>query len=124
MQFELYTIFEYELTLPGVITNIENDYNSSYDNSAFGTTQSVTIIGTAFDGPVGIPTPISVPEQAKYIFGDSYDSKTRREASLVAEIYDAWDKGCRTIYAVRLSGKEIYKDYEFAIESDLRLELE
>ena len=115
------TIFEDELTLPGVITNIENDYNSSYDNSAFGTTQSVTIIGTAFDGPVGIPTPISVPEQAKYIFGDSYDSKTRREASLVAEIYDAWDKGCRTIYAVRLSGKEIYKDYEFAIESDLRL---
>lgn len=115
------TIFEDELTLPGVITNIENDYNSSYDQSAFGTTQSVTIIGTAFDGPVGIPTPIAVPEQAKYIFGDSYDAKTRREASLVAEIYDAWDKGCRTIYAVRLSGKEIYKDYEFAIESDLRL---
>lgn len=115
------TIFEDELTLPGVITNIENDYNSNYDNSAFGSTQSVTIIGTAFDGPVGIPTPIAVPEQAKYIFGDSYDAKTRREASLVAEIYDAWDKGCRTIYAVRLSGKEIYKDYEFAIESDLRL---
>lgn len=115
------TIFEDELTLPGVITNIENDYNSSYDQSAFGTTQSVTIIGTAFDGPVGVPTPIAVPEQAKYIFGDSYDAKTRREASLVAEIYDAWDKGCRTIYAVRLSGKEIYKDYEFAIESDLRL---
>lgn len=115
------TIFEDDITLPGVITNIENDYNSSYDESAFGSTQSVTIIGTAFDGPVGVPTPIAVPEQAKYIFGDSYDARTRREASLVPEIYDAWDKGCRTIYAVRLSGKEIYKDYEFAIETDLRL---
>lgn len=115
------TIFEDELTLPGVITNIENDYNASYDGNEFGTTGSVTIIGTAFDGPVGTPTAVISPEQAKYIFGDSYDSKTRREASLVAEIYDAWNKGCRTIYAVRISGKEIYKDYEFAVETDLRL---
>lgn len=115
------TIFEDELTLPGVITNILNDYTSEYDQSQFGTTQSVTIIGTAFDGPVGVPTKISVPEQAKYIFGDSYDPKTRREASLVPNIYDAWDKGCRTIYAVRVSGKDIYKDYDFAIETDLRL---
>ena len=40
---------------------------------------------------------------------------------LVPEIYDAWERGCRTIYAVRLSGKDMYKDYELAIESDLML---
>ena len=114
-------IFDNDLVLPGVITEIIPDYTQDYDTSAFGTTESVTIIGTAFNGPVGKVVPIYSPEHAKYIFGDSFDSATRREASLVAEIYDAWDKGCRTIYAVRVSGKEIYKDFKFATETKLKL---
>lgn len=114
-------IFDNDLILPGVITEIIPDYTQDYDTSAFGTTESVTIIGTAFNGPVGLVVPIYSPEHAKYIFGDSFDATTRREASLVAEIYDAWDKGCRTIYAVRVSGKEIYKDYKFATETKLKL---
>ena len=114
-------IFDNDLILPGVITEIIPDYSQDYDTSAFGTTESVTIIGTAFNGPVGVVVPIYSPEHAKYIFGDSFDSATRREASLVAEIYDAWDKGCRTIYAVRVSGKEIYKDFKFATETKLKL---
>lgn len=114
-------IFDNELILPGVITEIIPDYAQDYDTSAFGTTESVTIIGTAFNGPVGRVTPIFSPEHAKYIFGDSFDPKTRREASLVAEVYDAWDRGCRTIYAIRVSGKEIYKDYSFATETKLKL---
>ena len=115
------SIFDDELILPGVITEVVNDYNAGYDTSEFGTTDAVTIIGTAFNGPVGIPIPIFSPEYAKQAFGGSFDSLTRREASLVPEIYDAWDRGCRTIYAIRVSGKEMYKDYEFAIESNLRL---
>ncbi|MEG1494734.1 MAG: hypothetical protein RR406_00320 [Bacilli bacterium] len=114
-------IFDNDLILPGVITEIIPDYAQDYDTSAFGTTESVTIIGTAFNGPVGVVVPIYSPEHAKYIFGDSFDSATRREASLVAEVYDAWDKGCRTIYAVRVSGKEISKDYNFATETKLKL---
>ena len=114
-------IFDNDLILPGVITEIIPDYAQDYDTSAFGTTESVTIIGTAFNGPVGRVTPIFSPEHAKYIFGDSFDPKTRREASLVAEIYDAWERGCRTIYAIRVSGKEIYKDYSFATETKLKL---
>ena len=114
-------IFDNDLILPRVITEIIPDYAQDYDTSAFGSTESVTIIGTAFNGPVGMVVPIYSPEHAKYIFGDSFDSATRREASLVAEIYDAWDKGCRTIYAVRVSGKEIYKDYKFATETKLKL---
>lgn len=117
-------IFENELTLPGVITEVINDYPSSgYDTSLWGTTESVTIIGTAFNGPVGKVVKIFSKEMAKYIFGDSFDPATKREASLVAEIYDAWDRGCRTIYAVRISGKEMYKDYELATESKLKLRL-
>ena len=115
------SIFDDELILPGVITEVINDYNAGYDTSEFGTTDAVTIIGTAFNGPVGVPIPIFSPEYAKQAFGGSFDSATRREASLVPEIYDAWDRGCRTIYAIRVSGKEMYKDYEFAIETELRL---
>ena len=70
---------------------------------------------------MGRVTPIFSPEHAKYIFGDSFDPTTRREASLVAEIYDAWERGCRTIYGIRVSGKEIYKDYSFATETKLKL---
>lgn len=114
-------IFDNDLILPGVITEIIPDYAQDYDTSEFGTTESVTIIGTAFNGPVGRVTPIFSPEHAKYIFGDSFDSTTRREASLVAEVYDAWERGCRTIYGIRVSGKEIYKDYSFATETKLKL---
>lgn len=114
-------IFDNDLILPGVITEVIPDYTQDYDTSKFGTTESVTIIGTAFNGPVGKVVPIFSPEHAKYIFGDSFDPKTRREASLVAEIYDAWDRGCRTIYAIRVSGKEIYKDYKLATETKLKL---
>ena len=115
------SIFDDELILPGVITEVVNDYNAGYDTSEFGTTDAVTIVGTAFNGPVGVPIPVFSPEYAKQAFGGSFDSKTRREASLVPEIYDAWDRGCRTIYAIRVSGKEMYKDFEFAIETNLKL---
>ena len=117
------TLFDDELTLPGVITQVVPDYSSGYDTSAWGTTESVTIIGTAFNGPVGKPVQIATPEQAKYIFGDSFDTATKREATLVAEVYDAWQRGCRTIYAVRVSGDEMYKDYDLAVESNLKLRI-
>lgn len=115
------TLFENELVLPGVITEILPSYSDGYDTSLFGTTESMVIIGTAFNGPVGRAIPVYSPEHAKYIFGDSFDSKTRREATLVPEIYNAWDRGCRTIYAMRISGKEMYKDYNLATESKLKL---
>ena len=114
-------VFDSELTLPGVITEILPKTVKSGAGSDFGTTESVTIIGTAFNGPVGDPTPIGSPEQAIYYFGDSFDPATKREATLVPEIQDAFDRGCRTIYAVRIGGKEMYKDFDFAIESNLKL---
>lgn len=116
-------VFDNELILPGTITEIVSDYSYGYDTSLFGTTDSVTIMGTAFNGPVGKPVEIYSPEHARYIFGETYDNKTRREATLVAEIQDAWDRGCRTIYAVRLSGKEIYKDFALIPETKLSLRI-
>ena len=114
-------VFDSELTLPGVITEILPITIKASAGSEFGTTEAVTIIGTAFNGPVGDPTPIGSPEQAIYYFGDSFDSATKREATLVPEIQDAYDRGCRTIYAVRVGGKEMYKDFDLAVESNLKL---
>ena len=115
------TIFDEEMNLPGVITQVEADYSYGYDTSLWGTTESVAVIGTAFNGPVGVPTPIYSPEHASYVFGSVYDATTRLEASLVAGIQDAWARGCRTIYAVRVGGKDLYKDFDLRIESEYRL---
>lgn len=116
-------LFENEMILPGVITEIVSDYSYGYDTSKFGTTDSITIIGTAFNGPVGRPTEVYSPEHAKYIFGNTYDYKTKREATLVAEVLDAWDRGCRTIYAIRVSGKPMHKDFQLATESNHKLRI-
>jgi hypothetical protein len=114
-------IFDKEVYLPGVVTEIEADYSFGYDTSLFGTTDSEVIIGTAFDGPVGQIVPVYSPEHGAYTFGKSYDSKTKQEASLVAGIQDAWERGCRTIYAVRIGGVDLYKDFDFAVDLNMKL---
>jgi hypothetical protein len=114
-------IFDEDIKLPGVVTEIINEYATGYDTSLFGTTDEVLIIGTAFNGPVGKVVPIYNPEYARYMYGQAYDAETRREAYLVSAIQDAWDRGCRTIYGCRVSGKEIYKDYQLMTDTNLKL---
>lgn len=118
------SIFNYDNNLPGVITEIDSHLSSEYDTSLFGTTDGVCIIGTAFDGPVGLPTPVYSVEHGIYLFGSAYDSKTRHEASIVAGIQEAWNKGCRTIYAMRINGIDVYKDFEFATNTGLKLRIQ
>ena len=79
-------VFDQELILPGVITDIISDYSSGYDTSNFGTTDSVTILGTAFNGPVGKPIKIYSPEHANYVFGSTFDFKTTSLSLLDAHI--------------------------------------
>lgn len=116
-------IFEDDITLPGVITHVEADYSFGYDTSLFGTTDSEIIIGTAFNGPVGVLTPVYSVEHAIYMFGQPYDSKKRQEVTLVAGIQDAWDRGCRTIYACRIGGIDMYKDFNLKVDSKYKLRL-
>lgn len=115
------TVFSTEDNLPGVYMDVANDRAASYDTSQFGTTDSVVVIGTAFDGPTGLVVPVYSPEHGRYVFGKSYDSAKRREATLVAGIQDAWDRGCRTIYACRLGGKSLHKDFKLAIDNGFKL---
>ena len=117
------SIFSNEDYLPGVVTEIESVYANEYDTSLFGTTDSVVIIGTAFDGPTGEIVPVYSTTHAAYLFGKSYDAITRKETDLVAGIQDAWDQGCRTIYAFRINGIEMYKDFKFAIDTDCKLRI-
>ena len=115
------SLFDNDIVLPGVVTEIISDYSSGYDTSLFGTTDSVLVVGTAFNGPVGKVVEIYSPEHAQYIFGQVYNSTTRKETTLVSNILDTWGRGCRTIYACRLSGKDIYKDYQLAVDTNLKL---
>lgn len=116
-------LIDNETFLPGVITEVESDYSYGYDSSQFGTTDSIVIIGTAFSGPVGKPIEIYSPEHARYIFGGAYSSKSKVEASLVPAIEDAYQRGARTIYAMRVSGTPVSKDFEFALDNNLRLRI-
>ncbi len=115
------SIFENEDYLPGVVTEIESTYAADYDTSLWGTTDSVVVIGTAFDGPTGIITPVYSKTHAAYLFGKSYDAVTRHECDLVAGIADAWDRGCRTIYAFRVNGIEMQKDFRLKVDSPYKL---
>lgn len=102
----------FNTNLPGSSIQVIDEYNTTtYDTSLFGTTESVLVIGTAFDGPVGKEIAIYNPDQAKYIFGGTYDAVAKRSASLVAYIQDLYEKGARTIYAMRVGGKDIQKVY-------------
>lgn len=107
--------------LPGVFTEVVTQYGEDYDMSQFGTGDSICVIGTAFDGPVGKQVKIYSPAHGRYIFGAAFNAKTRKEATLTAGIQDAWDRGCRTIYAVRIGGKEIFKDFQLSTDSNFKL---
>lgn len=118
------SIFNHDNNLPGVVTEIDSHLSSEYDTSLFGTTDSVCVIGTAFDGPVGLAAPVYSVEHAIYVYGKPYDAKTRRESSLVAGIQEAWNKGCRTIYAMRINGVEMKKDFDFCSNKGFKLRVQ
>ena len=114
------SIFENDYDLPGVYTEVLPDYSYGYDTSLFGTTDPVLIIGTAFNGPSGEVMEVYSKEHGSYIFGKAYDSEKQLESNLVAGIHDAWDRGCRTIYACRVGGKDLYKDFNLRVDTKFK----
>lgn len=115
------SMFEEKNLLPGVTTEVELSFNEDYDTSLWGTTESVIIVGTAFDGPVNKPVKLYSPEYAKFVFGDAYNPISKKEGTLVKEFLDTWDKGCRTIWGVRVSGKPLYKDFQLSTTDEYKL---
>lgn len=118
------SIFDQEKNLlPGVTTEVELTFNEDFDTSLWGTTESVLVIGTAFDGPVNKPVRLYSPEYAKFVFGEPYNPISKKEATLVREFLDIWDRGGRTIWGVRVSGKPLYKDFQLATTDEYKLRI-
>lgn len=115
------SLFFQDEVLPGVLTEIQQDYNVGYYTTAWGSTSTVLVLGTAFTGPINKVMKIYSPEHALYVYGNTYDAANHKEASLVTGIQDAYDKGCKAIYACRIAGKEIYKDFELAPDLGYKL---
>ena len=117
------SLFFQDEILPGVLTEIEHDYNygEGYYKTDWGTTDTVLVLGTAFSGPINKVVQIYSPEHALHVYGGAYDTKASKEASLVSSIKDVYDRGCRAIYACRISGKEIYKDFDIAPNLNCKL---
>lgn len=115
------SLFFQDEVLPGVLTEIQQSYNYGYYTTEWGNTSTVLVMGTAFNGPMNKVMKIYSPEHAMYTFGGTYDAKSHKEASLVTGIQDAYDRGCRSIYACRISGKDLYKDFELAPDLGYKL---
>ena len=106
--------------LPGVFVEVNSVKKKLYDDSQFGTTDAVLCIGTAFDGPNGVPVPIYDPSYATYTYGDTYNRETKREVDLTATLADAYNSGCRTLYGFRIGGSEAQKDFKLRSDDTLR----
>ena len=115
------SIFDNEQFLPGVSTEIISEYQQTYDTTQWDTTDSVVVIGTAFNGPTGTVTPVWNPTHAQYLYGNAYNSSTRTEVDLLAGVQAAWDAGCRTIYCMRVGGKDMHKDFNLNIGNGYKL---
>ncbi len=110
--------------LPGVLIDVEEEQAMEFDTTQWGTTASLLVIGTAHNGAPGIASRVYVPEQASYVYGNAYDSKSRTVGTLVPAIQDAYARGARTIYGMRVGGIDLYKDFKFRDgDSHLRLRL-
>lgn len=110
--------------MPGVLIDYEQETSQDYDPSLFGTTDSVLLIGTAFSGQPGIAAKVYNGDMGRYYYGKPYDNATQKSATLSAAIQDAYDHGARTMYAMRLGGIPITKDFQFCDENfDFRIRL-
>lgn len=118
------SIFSYDNILPGVITEIDSQYEAGYDTSLFGTTDSIVVCGTAATGPVGFPTPVYSMEHAHYLYGGSYDSASHREFSLTVAIANAMAHGARTVYGCRINGIDLQKLFNLREKSNFQLRLQ
>ncbi len=79
--------------------NLKNDPNAPI-------TESVVLLGTATDGPVGQPIGVT-PDNAYQIFGKvTHDNGIPNGATLLPAFEEAWQAGLRDIRLMRVTGRE------------------
>lgn len=112
--------FEQYENLPGVKVDYHDGNLYSGNEASLANTQSVLIIGTAIDGPVGEPVSVNAiggPKAAEKMFGgllervkvvDNGEEKTIKvphEGTLIRGMYEALRSGNEDVRLLRVSGK-------------------
>ena len=67
-------------------------------------TESILLLGTAVDGPVKTPVPVTRIEEAERIFGKISEYGVSNGATLLRGLNEAWKAGGRDIRLMRISG--------------------
>jgi hypothetical protein len=106
---EMATIQDKYQNLPGVKVTYEDGNLFGGNLSTPARTQSMLLIGSAVDGPVGVP--ISVRQigvkAAEKLFGGLIDRKTKKPlpASLIRGMYEALKAGNEDVRLIRIDGR-------------------
>ena len=91
--------------LPGILTEFKDGGLQLRSDPNPPPTESVLVLGTATDGPVGVPVAVD-PATVEYVFGKvTSPSGVPNGATLVVGFEEAWAGGCRDIRLMRISGE-------------------
>jgi hypothetical protein len=91
--------------LPGILTEFKDGGLQLRTDPNPPQTESILLLGTATDGPVGVPVAVDA-STVELVFGKAVDSNGRPNgATLVVGFEEAWNAGCRDIRLMRISGK-------------------
>jgi hypothetical protein len=91
--------------LPGFKTELK-DGGLSISNNTNASTNSILLLGTAVDGPVKVPVPVSRLEDGKTIFGKISEYGVSNGATLLRGLHEAWNAGARDVRLMRVTGSE------------------
>ncbi len=90
--------------LPGILTEFKDGGLQLRVDPSPPPTESILLLGTAVDGPVGVPVAVD-PTTYEMVFGKGVDKNGRANgATLPIGFEEAWIAGCRDIRLMRISG--------------------
>lgn len=98
------SVFEKYPNLPGFATEFKDGGLQVRTENPEPGTDSILLLGTAVDGPVGEPVAVD-PNTVELVFGGStYPTGIPNGSTLVKAFYEAWQGGSRDIRLMRVTG--------------------
>jgi len=90
--------------LPGILTEFKDGGLQLRSDTAAPRTESILLLGTALDGPIGVPVAVD-STTVEAVFGKAANaSGIPNGATLPIGFQEAWLAGCRDIRLMRISG--------------------
>lgn len=100
------SVFDKYPNLPGFATEFKDGGLQVRTEVTPPGTDSVLLLGTAVDGPIGEPVAVD-PSTVEMVFGGSTGPLGQPNgATLVKNFYEAWEGGSRDIRLMRITGKQ------------------